>query len=526
MDSPATSLDIAFLDTSGMPIDQPNEWAEALVEIDIDPTKWDAVRLTVNGASTALTIRKVNGRARVIADWPRSNAGTYELRAELGTDVAILRVTIGPGKLSPESFEALLTDLETRLPATVAIGLQRTGGLAGLTILPPEESTVTHEVARLRRAVQGSSTRQGLASVLRELARDPHEILESDEVWTRTELARRPHPTRLLHALRAHSNMMAGDFPARIIDQRVQPNVDVYENRLVALFHDQVVQRLLRAERHLKVHGANRLLEEVNELRAKLSSARREASFLNHLTPTTHLPRRVTMVLMKRPAYRAAFEGYLELHCRLAVRLDEPRLDLPLENLPGLYQLWGTLGSCAALLEVAATHGYQVEQQCLVRHAHNEMFVQVVPPGQTAIRLVHPDHGTVVTLSPERSYGTSGPIRSISFLQVPDISIAVSQPGMPLRLLLLDPKYKLESDVGSSPEINGRPKKVDIDKMHAYRDAIRDIGGRHVVAAACTIYPGPSVHYASGIDALAGIPSQGRMLENAVKAQLEALLSL
>jgi PD-(D/E)XK nuclease superfamily len=43
-------------------------------------------------------------------------------------------------------------------------------------------------------------------------------------------------------------------------------------------------------------------------------------------------------------------------------------------------------------------------------------------------------------------------------------------------------------------------KKVDIDKMHAYRDAIRDQSGTRVVRYAATLYPGPELHYAEGLE--------------------------
>jgi hypothetical protein len=525
MDSPAISPDITFLDLGGEPIKLPQEWTEAFVEMHINPDDWDDARLIVNGSPAPLTLRRFGGRVRVIASWPRANAGSYILRTELGANVATQQVTILPGKLTRESFETLLADLETRLPASVAIGLQRAGGLAGLKILSPEDSTVAQELARLWRAVQGSATRRGLAAVLRELAEDPHQILRPDEVWTRTELARRPHPARLMHAVSAHPNLRLGEVPDRIIDQRVDTTVDVYENRLVRLYHDQVAQRLGRLQRQPEVRKSNSLGDEMNEIRAELASARRDAAFLDDVATTAHVPVQVTMVLLKRPAYHAAFEGYLELHRRISVFLDDPRLDLPLENFPALYQLWGTLSTCNVLLDVAARFGYRLEQQHLVRRVGTDVFVQAVPAGRLALRLVHPDHDTVVTLTPERSYGASGTIRSISFSQVPDISITVESPGERPRLLLLDPKYKLDSESEAALETGGRPKKVDIDKMHAYRDAIQDTDGRHVVSAACTIYPGPTVRYADGIAALQGDPSQSQMLEVEIARLLGDLLT-
>jgi hypothetical protein len=526
MDSPATSLDIAFLNLDGGTVDQPHEWTEALIHVTVEPTKWDSLRLTVNGAAQALTLRRIGGCVRVVAEWPRSNAGSYMLRAELSEKVATRRISIAPRKLSPGAFEVLLSDLESRLPAAVAIGLQQTGGLVGLTVLPPEETTVAQEVARLRRAITGGTRRPGLATVLPNIARDPHRVLEVDELWARTHEAKRPHPAHLMHAVRSHANMVNGDLPLRVIDQRVHETVDVYENRLVRLFHDQVVQRLLRIQRHLeRTQNSNSAqLETVTGLRADLSIARREASFLDEVSSTSHLPTTVTMVLQKRPAYRAAFEGYLELHRSIAVRLDDSRLDLPLETLPELYQLWGTLSACAALLQVAAAQGYRVEYQHLVHRDLDGAFIRMVPAGRTALRLVHPLHGTAISLTPEQAYGPTGSIRSISFRQVPDITIMVERPGAVPDLLLLDPKYKLDSDPLGAPETDGRPKKVDIDKMHAYRDAIRDADGRHVVSTACTIYPGPTVQYAQGIEAIQGDPKQSTVLDRRITAVLEKIL--
>lgn len=506
MDLPATSLEVMFLDLNGEAIDRPREWTEALVEVAAEPQKWESMRLTVNQSDRALTLRRVGSRVRVIAEWPRSNAGSYVIRAELNETSVTRSVTIMPGKLSAESFATLLSDLESRLPAAVAIGLQQAGGLAGLTVLPPEETTVAQELARLRRAVLGSSSRPGLVKVLPDIGCDPYRILEVDELWVRTDLARRPHPARLREAIRSPANMVGSEQPLRVIDQRVHYSVDIYENRLVRLFHEQVVHRLLRLQRHVVRTGSAAQFDAVLGLLRALATARREASFLDEASSTNNPPTTVTMVLLKRPAYRAAFEGYLELHRSIAIRLDEPRLDLPLENLPDLYQLWGTLSAYAILLEVAAARGYCVDHQRLVHRDRDGAFVRMVPPGQTALRLVHGAHGTVITFVPERSYGRTGLIRSISFQQVPDITIQVDRPGKAPMLLLLDPKYKLDSETGKAPEANGRPKKVDIDKMHAYRDAIRNAEGERVVVAACTLYPGPTVRYAPGIEAIQSDP--------------------
>lgn len=103
-------------------------------------------------------------------------------------------------------------------------------------------------------------------------------------------------------------------------------------------------------------------------------------------------------------------------------------------------------------------------------------------------------------------------------------STMVERPGAVPELLLLDPKYKLDSDADGLLETAGRPTKVDIDKMHAYRDEIRDLDGQHVVSSACTIYPGPTVHYANGIEAIQGDLQQREVFEKRTTAVLEKML--
>lgn len=524
MELQATSIDISFLDLDGEIVDQPREWTEALVALNQEPAAWESAKLTVNGITQKLSLRSIAGRVRVVAEWPRANAGKYVLRAELNGQVTTRLITIPPAKLGDGAFEAMLADLQSRLPATVAIGLQKAGGLTGLNILPPAEITVEQELARLRRAVTGGADRPGLTTILRDLVRDPHRRLDVDQRWAPTHLARRPHPAQLGRAVSSYANMASGDLPLRVIDQRVHETVDVYENRLVRLYHDQVLQRVLRLQRYLERSGKERPSDAVVGLRAELAAARRAATFLDEVSSPSYLPTTVTMVLLKRPAYRAAFEGYLELHRSLAVRLDDPRLDLPLENLPSLYQLWGTLSACSTLLRVAVGHGYRLESQRLVHRESSGAFIQMVPAGATAIRLVHPVHATVVSLIPEQSYGASGSFRSISFVQRPDITIKIERRGADPELLLLDPKYKLDSDAEGSSELTGKPKKIDIDKMHAYRDAIRDNQGRRIVSSACTIYPGPSVSYANGIEAIQGNPAKLEILEEHLRAMIETAL--
>ncbi len=169
----------------------------------------------------------------------------------------------------------------------------------------------------------------------------------------RQERARRPHPARLAQSLIRANNLDGERRPLRVIDARVEEDVDVYENRLLLAFFHQVQLRLRRLVRALAAIRAPEAFADGHALLDELLLARRRASFLDDVSLPPHLTTRLTMVLMKRPAYRAALEGFLAFHRSVGVRLEHPGLEAPLENLPSLYQTWGTLEVLVALIELA-----------------------------------------------------------------------------------------------------------------------------------------------------------------------------
>ena len=138
----------------------------------------------------------------------------------------------------------------------------------------------------------------------------------------------------------------------------------------------------------------------------------------------------------------------------------------------------------AAVLTVGEELGFATIEQRIARHTNHTVFIKVLPDGEPALVMQHPLDAREIQVIPQRSYGrTARPHRSISFPQRPDLTVEITRPTGETRLLLFDPKYKLRSEFIAAPIDDdddplfgeaGQPKKVDIDKMHAYRDAIRD----------------------------------------------------
>lgn len=386
--------------------------------------------LSRQGEELSIYQRRLGEKVRVLADWPRSNPGYYRLRLEYQGEVEEQTITVWPQRISREAFAQMLEDLDTRLPTSVAIGLQRTGALTGLKLPRLGEITLAQELVRLRRAVNGTEERPGLTEILCKLACEPYQILKTNEIWVLQERARRPSSSGLVQAFCRGHNLDASGRPIRLPD-----------------------------------------------------------------------------ILLKRPPYHAALKGYLEFIRSPAVRLEEFDLDAPLEKLPHLYQVWSTLLIIETLLEVAGQKGYQVDKQCLVARDKSGVYIRILPNGQPAIVLSHPQHKTRVKLITERTYGKHGELRSASVKQRPDVAVEVKLHDDSQQVYLFDPKYKLENEVPDNVSDEGKSKAADIQKMHTYHDAIQDSQGIQVVQYAAILYPGSYESYSNGeLEALPAYP--------------------
>jgi predicted component of viral defense system (DUF524 family) len=524
--SPTSKL--GFLSCSGEPLNSPSEWQQAFIEVYIPQAQWEEVRLWLQGKELELSLKRLNTKTRVVTEWPRSNPGYYRLRLEYQNEVEEKFIVVWPQKISREAFAKMLEDLDARLPTSVALGLRRNGSLAGLKLLQLSESTLAQEMVRLRRAINGTANRPGLTEILPKLASNPHQIFKTNEIWIRQEQVHRPSPGGLVEALCRGHNLDVNGQPIRVLDRRVEHTTDVYENQLVKLFFELVNQRLRRVRYICDANPKYNLFDEVQSLSKQLKKARQQAAFLDKVSQPKHLPNQITMVLLKHPPYHAILAGYLEFIRSPTVRLEDSDIDAPLENLPHLYQVWGTLWIIQTLLEVGLNKGYQVEKHSLVSKDKNGIYALVLPNGQPALILIHPQHKTKVKLIPERTYGKDGELHSATdFKQRPDVAIEIQLPDGLEQVYLFDSKYKRDSELLNNGRNERKPQKEDIDKMHAYRNDIRNREGERAVRYAAILYPGSFISYAKAkIDALPAYPGAEAELQNHLRRVLDKALDV
>lgn len=524
MASPPTSR-LAFLTEEGQAIEAPPEWTPALVSVACDPGEWRQPSLTRNGVRIPLYLSRVGDRDLVLGNWPRSGAGHYEMRLDWddGTWEESLTCTVQPMKLDAAAVSTMLHDLNRRLPAAIAIALLRGGALSGIDVVPPGETTLAQEVDRLARAVDGTDARAGLAKVLTALGGRHHRVLQPRERWVGRHQARRVDPVRLLQAFGHASNLASDGLPITVPERPVDHSADIYENRMLKTFHEQVEVRLRLAIQALEKRRDDAAARRARATLSRLASARRQAGFLNEVLPLAEPPSRVSMLLVRDAEYRAAMEGFIEFRRSTIVRLQEPATDAPLENLPFLYQCWGILEVLLVTLDVAASLGYEVLRERLAVRGKGELWIRLLRDGYSIAELVHPGSGALVRLTPQRRYTTgASQLTSNSFEQIPDLAIEIESAGE-VAVYLFDPKYKLRGEEADARPLS-RPKKEDVDAMHAYRDAIRSADGGRVVRHAALLYPGRTEHYGPGLSALRAQPGADEDLHEEVRSLLDEAL--
>ena len=455
----------------------------------ISADQWQAFAVKRQGQDLPLRLEHIGGSVRVSTAWAPANAGHHSVVVERHSERVEHLVTVESGKVSAAQLATLITDLEERLPASIAMSLDALGAFARVNWQPPQPQTLAQELATVRRALEGDNACLGLLSLLPAIALRPHQTLREQERWVLVHTARRLHPHSLVAALSRPGNVV-DLLPLRVADRRAISTYDVYENRLIRAFVQQADQRLRLLEvAALREPGFRKAYRAVlQELRGKLDRAWRNADFLSEVKALQAAPDRVTQVLLHRPDYRAAYSGFLRFRQVPRLRLDHPAMDAPLQDVPKLYEAWGVLTTINAMLEAAAQHQWTATEQTLVAPSMVAPLVRVLPGGPVlSLR-----RGTATaTLSYQRAISRNGAdLRSITYTQRPDLILDVRDTDW-RAVHVFDPKYKVDRGESNA----ARPMKNDIDKMHAYRDAIRDEAGRHIVSSAAILHPGRDMSF-------------------------------
>jgi predicted component of viral defense system (DUF524 family) len=506
------TFNMSFYDRRGDIIESPEEWEPVTIKLELDLKYWNQYDLFINSEPVDLMIKKLNGDNVIIAEKNRFNAGHYVAKIKFNGTLKYFKFTVLPSKIAQESYIKMLEEIAFSLPVDIAISLNKMNAFSGVDFHFNEDVSLAQEFDRLKQAVVGTDTKIGLVKILQNLSINPHHILINQDVIVKNSEIRRPNPAKIAHSLVIPNNLDKCGLPLSIVDSRVEHSYNVYENQLVKLFAKQVNIQLRRLKNLFQVLKKEKWLFEVNQLSRLLEMSIRRATFLSEVEEVKHFTLKPTMVLLNVPTYRAAMTGFIEFNKVATINVNDDDIKSPLENTPYLYQKWATMKVLNLLLKKAQELGFQMKKQELTKQMQGKITVKVLPNGKPSVILHHPKLDTIIKFIPERSYINQGKdIRSVSFTQRPDIAIEIIRPNLPPSILILDPKYKLISEMDKeSNEIDTKPKKIDIDKMHSYRDAIRSIDGDLVVKFAGILYPGKSVKFGESICAIQAYPTKNQ----------------
>ena len=520
--SPSSRL--RFFDDTGAVIACPIEGQRCGIDINIPGDFLSGTSLQLGTLSLPVRLDQTAYGPRMRSQWPPCGPGHYALSLRCGEFAESRSVAITPRQFSEDEYCRLMYELAVELPEATALSLLKCGGLLGMSLLPEDEATIEQEYFKLRASIMGSRERQGIVQFLPDIQRDCHQVLLTRHVLCAANKAKKPDTAGLVRALAIPGNISPYENLYNVYDSTVESSFNTYENRLVKAYIQALHGRLSRLQARLE-SAPSAFKDDVEALFGAFRLARSRAKFLKDVkTPFITLSH-ITMVLLKKPPYRAVLDGYLDLLKQTLVRLEEPALATPLNQFPFLYQLWGTLKTVKVVLEICGQSGFRSAGHPMLKRDKAGLFVQVVADGQPAVELSSRSTGTRVKLIPMKTGSTSTSTPSPIEQQHPFLAIEIATPGRQPGVILIDTKYKVPFD-GAPMEVTEEMMKEDILQMLLSLNSTRTANEVPAVIYAAMLYPGRRATFSPQVEALPAHPSHGSDLENIIGAVLREALAV
>jgi len=541
--SPSSRL--SFFIEPGATIKCPVEGRKCGIAIDIPRELWPSISLTLG--TVALPLQLDEAAMCAYSEWPPCGPGHYELSLVCGDIHERLTITVMPQYFSESEVNSIIHDLTELLPKSIASRLQECGGLLDINLALDHEPTILQAFLKLRRGIYGTEDRLGILQILPIIQRQCHQVLVQRPEIRDTNRARRPDISKLPQAISMPGNVSASGRLKQMFDVTVERSFETYENRLVKAYVKALQSQISRLQARLGSELAPpAVATELEALSSEFRLACTRATFLREVRLPFGSADRVTMVLLKNPAYRAVLEDYLALYKQSSVRLEEPALNAPLNKFPFLYQLWANLRVVSAMLQGCAESGYLCVSHPWVKRDNKGLFIQVVNDFEPAMELSCPTTGRAVRLIPWRRDRGSENTLSTSQDLVPALAIAIYTPEKPPVVLLFDPRYKVAAQSAKRAvakktsaktkaaknkmaetliAIAIEPMKEDIDELLYCIDQVRGPEEVCEIQYAAILYPGQRKQIASDLEALPARPSDGDALHKNVYEVLRRYLT-
>ncbi len=509
--SPSSKL--TFFDDSGKVNPLPVEGIKCFIGIDVPQKSWSDISLKIGTRSLEVFFDKKKKLA--YCEWPACGPGQYELYLACRDYRERRKITLMPRYFTEGDLSCMLEELKETLPRSIAILLNECGADLGSLEQKP---SLEDEFLQLRRALSGTEDRLGLLQILPIIERECNHILIPRTELRDSNQLRRPDISKLPGIMSMPGNVLTEDIVFRMYDMTVERSFDTYENRLVKAYVQALRGRLSRLQDSMDQLPPS-VVQEVETLISEFNLASARASFLRQVKLPTVFTGRVTMVLLKNPAYRIVFEDYIALNQQSSITLEEAALSDPLNQFPFLYELWANLRVLNAMLQVCAELGFDCVSHNWVKKYSKGLFVQVTNDERAAIELISPISGKRVSLMswiPDSGNEVLGDTPNRERLVA--LAVMIDSPGEKSQLLVFDPEYRVTSkDAGnetSEAEIGEARSTVelmeeDVADLIRWVELAKTSDSDRTIPYSAALYPGPRLKLSPEVEALTAVPSDG-----------------
>jgi len=266
-------------------------------------------------------------------------------------------------------------------------------------------------------------------------------------------------------------------IPERILNTKNITSFNLPENQLIKTFLRLIYTASGRFKKQLEilpVEGKNRFMEEIDRFQKK-SLFFRDRTFLAEVDeifkPSYH-----SLVFKYNHEYRRIYEMY-KAFLMHPLFSDSEFLSWGIQATFLLYERWCLL-LLADILQQFSNRGWTVNSN-LFSKSYFKTLMEIIE-GKEIITLTK--NSKRISVYYQKRY--RGYCKDESFC--PDITIEKYENENLISVTVFDPKYRFyieDKKVRTDPE-------AAINKMHVYKDAIVDDGGKRIVAGAFVLYPG------------------------------------
>jgi hypothetical protein len=540
--SPSSKL--KFFDETGAVIPLPVEGSKCGIAIDVPQESWSDISLQFGTHSLEVFFDKKEKRA--FCEWPLCGPGHYDLYLVCRDYRERRKITLMPRYFTESEVSSVLDELTETLPKSIALQLLECGAQLGTLA---HKSSVEEEYLELRRALNGTTERLGLLQLLPVIQRECHHVLMPRTEIRDSNQLRRPDISKLPGVMSMPGNVLSSDLVFRMYDMTVERSFDTYENQLVKAYVQALRGRLSRLQDKLE-KAPPALVSEIEALVSEFNLACARATFLREVKLPTVVAGRITMVLLKNPAYRIVFEDYLALNQQSSVTLEEVALNDPIKQFPFLYELWANLRVMNAMLQVCVESGFRCVSHNWVKKYNKGIFIQVINDEQAAIEFESPTTGKRATLVSWKPDGGNEVLADTPNRdRLIALAIVIDSPGKQSELLVFDPEYRVTTrgadntaaKKGKAKETSARitrkssivakgkaavdiaetrstiePMKEDIADLIRWVEQSKTSDSDRIIPYAAMLYPGTRMQFASEVEALTALPSDGDGLQRSI----------